>query len=160
MLIEQKHCEKSYRGIWKEAHGFLPPGWVVHHVDFDRSNNTINNLVALPDWLHDEKHAEMRHYGFRLTYEECMDLYREYRGYYETLTAELEAHLKRELELRAKFNSIHVSNAGFDGLCERLGHAVWVRNAKVAKARQKERKMRAGKTEKRFWRKPRKYIAP
>lgn len=45
--------EKSYgiyahRYVWELHHGKIPPGAVIHHIDGDRSNNSIENLQLIP----------------------------------------------------------------------------------------------------------------
>lgn len=34
----------------------IPEGYVIHHIDCDRSNNRIGNLVMLPQKLHSQFH--------------------------------------------------------------------------------------------------------
>lgn len=34
----------------------VPEGFEIHHIDFNRKNNNIRNLVALPKYLHNEYH--------------------------------------------------------------------------------------------------------
>ena len=34
----------------------IPEGYVIHHIDMDRSNNRIGNLVMLPSKLHSQFH--------------------------------------------------------------------------------------------------------
>ena len=34
----------------------IPKGFVIHHIDFDRNNNDISNLLMLPKDLHEEYH--------------------------------------------------------------------------------------------------------
>lgn len=48
---------ENYRKIYEtECNIKLPKGFVIHHIDFDRNNNSIDNLVALPEELHREYH--------------------------------------------------------------------------------------------------------
>ncbi len=47
----------NYRKIYEQETGFpIPEGWDVHHIDGDRANNNILNLVALPSELHQQYH--------------------------------------------------------------------------------------------------------
>jgi len=38
----------EHRYIWEQAHGPLPKGWVVHHLNGKKDDNRLENLVALP----------------------------------------------------------------------------------------------------------------
>lgn len=49
--------KKSYRQIYEEALGEqIIQNYVIHHIDFDRTNNQISNLVMLPKELHTKYH--------------------------------------------------------------------------------------------------------
>ena len=37
-----------HRVVWMQAHGTIPPGAVIHHVDGDRANNQLDNLLLVP----------------------------------------------------------------------------------------------------------------
>jgi hypothetical protein len=42
-----------HRAVWERLAGHkLPPGWEVHHIDHDKSNNQPYNLIAMPPELH------------------------------------------------------------------------------------------------------------
>lgn len=44
--------------VWEEHHGRpVPPGHDVHHVDFDKLNNVIENLVLLTKLEHKRIHS-------------------------------------------------------------------------------------------------------
>lgn len=50
--------EKSYRQIYEEAvWEHINQNYVIHHIDFDRTNNRISNLVMLPKELHIKYHS-------------------------------------------------------------------------------------------------------
>jgi len=49
-----------HRKVCRQAHGWFPNNWVVHHVDEDKSNNVPENLIALPRELHDSLYKAMR----------------------------------------------------------------------------------------------------
>ena len=36
--------------------GIIPRGWHVHHCDYNKTNNNIDNLVQIPEKLHQEIH--------------------------------------------------------------------------------------------------------
>lgn len=46
--------------IWEEAHGEIPEGCEVHHIDLDPSNNQLENLQCLTKEAHRKLHADMR----------------------------------------------------------------------------------------------------
>ena len=47
----------DYRRIYKEHYGIeFGKEMAVHHIDFDRSNNDISNLILLPRALHQRYH--------------------------------------------------------------------------------------------------------
>lgn len=48
----------NYRKLYEEACNIkIPNGYAIHHIDCDRNNNTIRNLVMLPNELHKEYHS-------------------------------------------------------------------------------------------------------
>ena len=38
---------------------FIPPGWVVHHIDLNKTNDTIDNLIVLPNDVHTLLHWKL-----------------------------------------------------------------------------------------------------
>jgi hypothetical protein len=48
----------KYREKYIKHHGEPPEGWHIHHIDGDRKNNDIDNLIAVPpslhEWIHDK----------------------------------------------------------------------------------------------------------
>ena len=36
------------REIWQEAHGPIPKGWLIHHLNGDTGDNRLENLAAVP----------------------------------------------------------------------------------------------------------------
>lgn len=48
---------KNYRLKYKRYYGIeFGSDYVIHHIDFDRSNNNIENLLLLPTELHQRYH--------------------------------------------------------------------------------------------------------
>ena len=47
----------NYRKLYEEHHDLkIPKDWDIHHIDADRENNKINNLIMLPSKLHQALH--------------------------------------------------------------------------------------------------------
>jgi hypothetical protein len=47
--------------VWWKYYGYLPPtGWDIHHIDLDKSNNNIYNLVLIEKKLHQLLHRQLR----------------------------------------------------------------------------------------------------
>ena len=56
----------GYRHTYEEYYKVkLDNSWDVHHIDYDHNNNDVNNLVALPNYLHQKLH--MAHNQFELS---------------------------------------------------------------------------------------------
>ena len=45
-----------HRQLWIDAHGPIPPGWQVHHLDHDKTNNDLSNLAAMSARAHHRHH--------------------------------------------------------------------------------------------------------
>lgn len=46
-----------HRAVWEKHKSPIPDGWDVHHIDRDRTNNDIDNLMCLPKDEHTKLHA-------------------------------------------------------------------------------------------------------
>ncbi len=55
-----------HRVVYEKAFGKIPRGWVVHHVDENKKNNTPLNLVAMPTELHNRIHTVMVRQGYQM----------------------------------------------------------------------------------------------
>lgn len=55
----------NYRDIYTSFYGPIPKGWVVHHIDHNRANNSKENLIALPEAFHNVLHTNMRRQGVK-----------------------------------------------------------------------------------------------
>jgi hypothetical protein len=47
----------EHRHVWECAHGPIPDGYQIHHIDRDRSNNKLWNLAALKPRDHKRAHC-------------------------------------------------------------------------------------------------------
>jgi len=34
--------------VYEDAHGTMPKGWIIYHLDGDRYNDSLDNLIAIP----------------------------------------------------------------------------------------------------------------
>ena len=57
----QKNGTTRSRATYVEAYGKLPSNWDVHHIDCNKTNNDLDNLVALPRGEHARLHCYARH---------------------------------------------------------------------------------------------------
>lgn len=53
----QHRGKRLHRAVWEAFNGKIPEGYHVHHLDENRSNNQIENLVLLPGIEHVRNHA-------------------------------------------------------------------------------------------------------
>ena len=44
--------ELLHRYVYENEIGCIPDGWDIHHIDHDKTNNHIDNLVAMPKSIH------------------------------------------------------------------------------------------------------------
>lgn len=53
----RKRKKVDYRQLYKDYYGIdFDDSMVVHHIDFDRTNNNIDNLLLMPRELHAKYH--------------------------------------------------------------------------------------------------------
>lgn len=56
-LLKKFTDTDNYRKIYEKAtNSKIPKGYVIHHLDFDRTNNNFSNLLMLPEKLHNKYH--------------------------------------------------------------------------------------------------------
>ena len=55
----------DYRKYYQElTNKKIPKGYEIHHIDLNRDNNNINNLVMLPKKLHQEYHRTLSNLNY------------------------------------------------------------------------------------------------
>lgn len=54
------HRKRLHVYVWEKANGEVPKGYDIHHIDHDKSNNTLSNLVAMSRHNHISMHMEER----------------------------------------------------------------------------------------------------
>lgn len=59
--MSRKRTHIDYRQLYKDHYGIdFGREMVVHHIDFDRTNNDISNLLLLPNKIHAKYHAAFK----------------------------------------------------------------------------------------------------
>jgi hypothetical protein len=60
----RKRKNANYRRYYKDYFGIeFGPDMAIHHIDFDRSNNDIENLLLMPKELHAKYHMSISQLG-------------------------------------------------------------------------------------------------
>lgn len=54
----QRKGTRLHREVWKAAHGDIPEGYEVHHIDENRANNQLENLVLMDGSEHNSMHSK------------------------------------------------------------------------------------------------------
>ena len=88
----------NYRRFYQERLGIiLDQSYHVHHIDGNRQNNDIKNLVALPKKLHSKYHNQKVKYDFVVnSINEWIYFFKcEYKKYFDTI--ELFMEVKNEV---------------------------------------------------------------
>jgi len=55
---EKYRFKYEHRDIYEKHNGEICDGLIIHHIDMDRKNNDINNLIAVTRKEHRQIHAE------------------------------------------------------------------------------------------------------
>ena len=55
----QRKGKRLHRAVWEYHNGDIPKGCVIHHLDHDRGNNQISNLVLKPRVEHSSYHSKL-----------------------------------------------------------------------------------------------------
>lgn len=57
-VLPRKGYISLSRAVYKDKNGKIPKGYEIHHIDGDRKNNDISNLVALSHEDHIKMHKQ------------------------------------------------------------------------------------------------------
>lgn len=52
------HSKRRANWVWTQQYGELPKGYEVHHINFDKTDDRIENLVAMPRKEYRRIHAD------------------------------------------------------------------------------------------------------
>ncbi|MFX0543160.1 HNH endonuclease signature motif containing protein [Roseovarius sp. S4756] len=60
VINEYGRLDREHRLIWEEAHGAIPPGYQIHHINHDRTDNRLENLECVDTVTHKRLHVGHR----------------------------------------------------------------------------------------------------
>lgn len=58
--LNSTHRERIHRAVWEYYNGPIPGGYAIHHIDEDKSNNSIENLRLISRSEHATLHGNER----------------------------------------------------------------------------------------------------
>lgn len=73
---------QTAKNIYEKVHGKLQLGWNVHHLDWNKKNNNIENLIGVPITLHDIINAGKLY----LTRKQIQDILLACSGYFNSIS--------------------------------------------------------------------------
>ena len=53
-----RHGKRLHRAVWEKAHGPIPKGSHIHHINEQRDDNRLANLECIPARAHKEHHGK------------------------------------------------------------------------------------------------------
>ena len=56
----------EHRYVWEAAHGPIPPGYHIHHINGDKRDNRLENLTCLSASEHAKLHHSATHHRSRI----------------------------------------------------------------------------------------------
>lgn len=65
--------------IYKEEIGDYPPDWQIHHIDCNKQNNSIDNLIAIPRDLHYKLHRMMKKFFRHFSRDDILKMLDKYK---------------------------------------------------------------------------------
>ena len=64
---KRQSCLK-HRVVWMEHHGEIPKGYMIHHINGDKKDNRIENLIMLTNKEHGIIHGKVRSSHNKMSY--------------------------------------------------------------------------------------------
>lgn len=122
-----------HRYVWEFYNGPIPAGYEVHHIDFDRSNNTIENLQLLTCAEHRKLHAELLSEDKREWYRNNLEINARPKAIEWHKSAEGKewhtAHIAKQHEVGAFKKTLYCINCGKEYVGEKHGKTNYCSNA-------------------------------
>lgn len=76
----QKRGKRLHRAVWEYHNGPIPKGYHVHHIDENRANNDISNLMLIESFEHLSKHSLEHADETRARFKYVQDCAKEWHG--------------------------------------------------------------------------------
>lgn len=116
-LSKEKTLDE-HRLVWIKAYGEIPKGYVIHHIDGDKTNNSLDNLECLPL----SEHSRIHQLGNHMSEETKEKLSKAIKQYYDNKYKDIpEGYLIcnkcKELLPLDKFYKISATRTGYSYTC-------------------------------------------
>lgn len=102
----------EHRVVWEQAFGQIPHAWVVHHINFIKQDNRLDNLVALPDKVHTQIHNAMNGGRARYTQAELWPMYTDLKAEYVRLEGLLKTVRQSYKKLCKEYKDLNLNVPG------------------------------------------------
>lgn len=92
-----------YRKIYENKVSILPKDFEVHHLDCNRENNDIYNLVHLPKKIHSKLHS------IKNRYDKSITSINEYKYFYTSEKKKYLKYIEDYIDFKTKILSFYIS---------------------------------------------------
>ena len=132
---------RLHRYVWETEKGEIPKGYEIHHIDHDKSNNNIENLMLIKVEDHKSYHAKMQ--GIKNVKTGHLDRIRNLTKEWHASVEGSEWHKKHYKKTKDKLHEIKeftcdycgkeykAINNGFNRFCSNKCKSAWRRNSGI-----------------------------
>ena len=113
---------KGYRAKYKRHYGInFDSGYVIHHIDGNRQNNDINNLLLLPLSLHSKYHEHKKQVEMMMVDGICFDLTNSGNAMFQMQMHYLNKYVEVVAEIQEWIGYKHLEDMGYSAYSQFRG---------------------------------------